>query len=114
MITPEKIKTLSKKVSFVKALNDVLPTYQTNVAGLRYDVFENEESGYTDEYLVIEYVGGACSYRNCNGDSISAIFEEIAGMLDHGYYAEERDYNIVKASGQLVKFLKDVYYGQSN
>ena len=104
MLTPERIKILSKKVNFVKALSAVIPAYQTNVESLHYDVFEDEETGYDYEYLVIDYVGGAHSYKNCNGNSISAIFEEIAGMLDSGYYAEERDYNVVKSSCHKIKF----------
>ena len=104
MLTPERIETLSKKVNFVKALSAVIPAYQTNVESLHYDVFEDEETGYDYEYLVIDYVGGAHSYRGCNGNSISAIFEEIAGMLDSGYYEEERDYNVVKASCHKIKF----------
>ena len=104
MLTPERIKILSKKVDFVKALSAVIPAYQTNVESLHYDVFEDEETGYDYEYLVIDYVGGAHSYRNCNGNSISAIFEEIAGMLDSGYYEEERDYNVVKSSCHRIKF----------
>ena len=104
MLTPERIKILSEKVNFVKALSAVIPAYQTNVESLHYDVFEDEETGYDYEYLVIDYVGGAHSYRNCNGNSISAIFEEIAGMLDSGYYAEERDYNVVKSSCHKIKF----------
>lgn len=104
MLTPERIKILSKKVNFVKALSAVIPAYQTNVESLHYDVFEDEETGYDYEYLVIDYVGGAHSYRNCNGNSVSAIFEEIAGMLDSGYYEEERDYNVVKSSCHKIKF----------
>ena len=104
MLTPERIKILSKKVDFVKALSAVIPAYQTNVESLHYDVFEDEETGYDYEYLVIDYVGGAHSYRNCNGNSISAIFEEIAGMLDSGYYEEERDYNVIKSSCHKIKF----------
>lgn len=104
MLTLERIKILSKKVNFVKALSAVIPAYQTNVESLHYDVFEDEENEYEYEYLVIDYVGGAKSYRSCNGNSISAIFEEIAGMLDSGYYEEERDYNVVKSSCHRIKF----------
>ena len=104
MLTPERIETLSNKVNFVKALSAVIPAYQTNVESLHYDVFEDEETGYDYEFLVIEYVGGAHSYKNCNGNSISAIFEEIAGMLDSGYYAEERDYNVIKSTCHRIKF----------
>ena len=104
MLTPERIKILSNKVNFVKALSAVIPAYQTNVESLHYDVFEDEETGYDYEFLVIDYVGGAHSYKNCNGNSISAIFEEIAGMLDSGYYEEERDYNVVKSSCHKIKF----------
>lgn len=104
MLTPERIKTLSNKANFVKALSAVIPAYQTNVESLHYDVFEDEENEYEYEYLVIDYVGGAHSYRICSGNSISAIFEEIAGMLDSGYYEEERDYNVVKSSCRKIKF----------
>ena len=104
MLTPERIETLSKKVNFVKALSAVIPVYQTNVESLHYDVFEDEETGYDYEFLVIDYVGGAHSYRSCAGNSISAIFEEIAEMLDSGYYEEEREYNVVKSSCRKIKF----------
>ena len=56
MLTPERIKILSNKVNFVKALSAVIPVYQTNVESLHYDVFEDEETGYDYEYLVIDYV----------------------------------------------------------
>lgn len=100
MLTSDQINILAKKVNFVKGLDSVIPAYQTNVASLHYDVFEDGQ--YYDEYLVIDYVGGAHSYRRCNGNSCSAIFEEIAKMLDNGYYAEEGDYNYVKSHGTKV------------
>ena len=56
MLTPERIKILSNKVNFVKALSAVIPAYQTNVDSLHYDVFEDEATGYDYEYLVIDYV----------------------------------------------------------
>ena len=81
---------LLKKVNFIKELNAVITKYKSSIESIEYRVYETED-GYTQEYLVITYDGGAMTVRNCNGNSISAIVEELAKYLDSGYYDEVRD-----------------------
>ena len=58
-----------------------------------FDFLKDKFDGkaYYQEYLVITYDGGALGVRSCNGDSFTAIFEELAKMLDGGYYNEVQD-----------------------
>ena len=57
------------------------------------DQFKDEFSNqvYYQEYLVVTYDGGAIGVRSCNGNSFTAIFEELTKMLDGGYYDEVQD-----------------------
>lgn len=83
---------ISKKIKFVTEISEAVTKVQDNITSIKYRVFksltqENEER----EYLVINYKGGARTVRACTGNSCSAIFEEIAKYLEHGYYSEVRD-----------------------
>ena len=89
---------IPNKVKFINDLNKVIPNYKTGIKKIeyrvfRYDFFKDEFGGktYYQEYLVITYDGGALGVRSCNGDSFAAIFEELAEMLDGGYYDEVKD-----------------------
>ena len=89
---------IPNKVKFVNDLNKVIPTYKTGIKKIEYKVFKcnhhTEEFGdqvYYQEYLVVTYDGGAIGVRSCNCDSFTAIFEELAKMLDGGYYDEVQD-----------------------
>lgn len=86
-----------KKINFVKELEKAVLPVQPNIAAIHYDVFENNaHPEWHNEYLVVEYVGGAKSARNCNWNSCSAIYNELAPLLnswcggkDIKYYDEE-------------------------
>jgi len=78
---------LINKVKFVKELNEAVSKNQANVESIEYRVYTHV-NGCIQEYLVINYKGGARTVRNCNGNSTSAIFGEIARYLDSGYYNE--------------------------
>ena len=89
---------IPNKVKFVNDLNKVIPTYKTGIKKIEYKVFKcnhhTEEFGdqvYYQEYLVVTYDGGAIGVKSCNCDSFTAIFEELAKMLDGGYYGEVQD-----------------------
>ena len=89
---------IPNKVKFVNDLNKVIPTYKTGIKKIEYRVFRcdfcKDEFGgqvYHQEYLVVTYDGGALGVRSCNGDSFTAIFEELAKMLDSGCYDEVQD-----------------------
>ncbi len=84
--------TVENKISFVRSLSKPLSTHQENINNIEYHVFEHIDHKWKQEYLVINYVGGARTVRNCNGNSFSAVFEELAKYLDSGYYTEEQNY----------------------
>lgn len=83
-------QSLLNKVNFIKDLSKVITTYKSGIEKLEYQVFKHK-NGYHQEYLVVTYDGGAIGVRNCNGNSITAIFEEVSKLLDGGYYSEVRD-----------------------
>ena len=89
---------IPNKVKFINDLNKVIPNYKTGIKKIEYRVFRQDffkekfdEKTYYQEYLVITYDGGALGVRSCNGDSFTAIFEELVKMLDGGYYDEVKD-----------------------
>ena len=89
---------IPNKVKFINDLNKVIPNYKTGIKKIEYRVFKcdhyKDEFGnqvYYQEYLVITYDGSAIGVRCCNGNSFTAIFEELAKMLDGGYYDEVQD-----------------------
>lgn len=85
---------MKKKVNFVQELNAAIVKVQENVTGIEYRIYQNTErdhENWIEEFLVINYKGGARTVRTCNGNSCSAVLEEIAKYLEHGYYSEESD-----------------------
>lgn len=89
---------IPNKVRFVNELNTVIPKYKTGVKSIEYKVFKHTEGGWYQEFLVVNYDGGARTVRNSNGNSFTAIFEELSQYLDSGYYDEESN---------LVRYEKD-------
>ena len=78
---------IPNKVKFINDLNNVIPNYKTGIKKIeyrvfRYDFLKDEFGGntYYQEYLVITYDGGALGVRSCNGDSFTAICEELTKM----------------------------------
>ena len=85
---------LNKKRLFVEALSQAFnESVGHSIEKLDYDVFYVDDIQY--EYLVVTYDGGAIAARNCYGDSLSAIFGEIARLFG-GYYDEVSDYLALK------------------
>ncbi len=72
-----------------------------------YEVWLDNDS-YMDNYFEIiklTYSGGAFAIRTVLGDSELAIFQEIAKLIDGGYYDEVRSYNELTASGHFTKII---------
>ena len=89
---------IPNKVKFVNDLNKAIPIYKTEIKKIEYRVFKREHHAdeFGDqvcyqEYLVVTYDGGAIDVRSCNCDSFTAVFEELAKMLDGVYYDEVQD-----------------------
>ena len=86
---------LNKKRLFVEALSQAFnESVGHSIEKLDYDVFYVGDIRH--EYLVVTYDGGAIAARNCCGDSLSAIFGEIARLFNGGYYDEVSDYLTLK------------------
>ena len=86
---------LNKKRLFVEALSQAFnESVGHSIEKLDYDIFYVGDIRY--EYLVVTYDGGAIAARNCYGDSLSAIFGEIARLFNGGYYDEVSDYLTLK------------------
>lgn len=87
-------ESLQNKILFVSHLNEAIQDKFPNVENIAYEVFEYKERGWTDEFAVVYYRGGAIQARNCNMNSNLAIFQEIAKMLDDSelYVADTRRY----------------------
>lgn len=95
-----------EKVSFVKKISEALVPVQANVDNVEYRIFYDKRYGYRQEYVIINYKGGARTVRSCNGDSCSAIFEEIAKYLEHGYYDEEWDLVDIESHPEIWEEVK--------
>jgi len=88
MLEESALKNYQEKINFVKDLSEVVSKYHESVAKLEYRVLENT-AGYIDEFLFVHYAGGAIAVRDCNWDSIRAIFDEVNHYLISG---APRDY----------------------
>lgn len=101
MIREDKLKMYKEKETFVSELSKVFETRSdsTSVDWIDYEVWENEEHGWFVEYAVITFVGGGQSHISVNGNSILAIFQEIADKIMGGYYKEEFTYRDLPKDG---------------
>lgn len=95
-----------KKVSFVKKISDALVPVQGNVESVEYRIFYDKRYNSKREYVIINYKGGARTVRNCTGNSCSAIFNEIAKYLEHGYYDEEWDLVDIESHPEIWEEVK--------
>lgn len=99
MLTEE----LKDKISFVNNLSIAITSSLSWITKISYEVFENTKYDYIQEYLKVEYKGGAYAIRNCNGNSRTAIFEEVAKLLNGGYYDEVSNYVHLLADNNFKK-----------
>ncbi len=73
-------ETLKNKIEFVAGLSKAVSGRVSGIESLDYVVAQHKTQGWTDEYLVVNYRGGALQARNCNMNSNAAILEEVAKM----------------------------------
>ena len=68
MTRKEKISMYQKKKEFVEDLSAVFEcrSRSTGVELLEYELWENEEQGYFQEYAIITFVGHICERENVN------------------------------------------------
>lgn len=91
----DTIRELFRKQLFVENLSKAFNESDGHsIEKLEYDIFYVDDIQY--EYLVVTYTGGAIAVRNCYGNSLSAIFDEIARLFNGGYYEEVFNYRVLK------------------
>lgn len=74
-------ETLKGKIEFVAGLSKAVAGKVSGIESLDYAVLIHKTQGYSVEYLVVNYNGGAVQARNCNWNSNAAILEELAKMV---------------------------------
>lgn len=84
--------SLKSKQKMVAEMSPILAANLGNIEKVSYEVYVKPEKEWTQEYLVIHFVGGGILARTCNGNSKSAILSEIAKYVNGGYYDEVSDY----------------------
>lgn len=99
-------ESLKRKQEFVNSLSKPVSDYIAQVAGLSYEVFVQPEKGWTQEYLIMHFVGGGYVARTCNCDSKAAILREIARYIDGGYYDEVEDYKHYVEAAEQGKWVR--------
>lgn len=73
--------TLKEKIKLVDDLSNVVAGRVGSIVGLEYLVLIEKARGYTEEFVVVNYNGGAKQARCCTYNSTAAIFEEIGKMV---------------------------------
>lgn len=101
-LTNETLSCLKEKVDFVNKISKALEKNdKLSIDHITYDVFVTKYD-ILCEYLVVTYKGGACAVRVCNGNSLSAIFDEIAKLFNGGYYDEVHEYREYKLESKNI------------
>lgn len=72
---------LENKIKFVADLSKAVGGKVSGIESLDYVVAKHKTQGWTNEYLVVKYRGGAIQARNCNWNSLAAIVEELGKMV---------------------------------
>ncbi len=85
------MKETQMKFNYVRDLANVISHYQKNVVDINYELYLDEQDRQ-QEYIVVEYKGGAKSVLNVNANSFSANLRTIAKVLDGGDYCLIQDY----------------------
>ena len=82
---------MENKKGFVEAISQALVGHVPSIAKVEYEKYYRMDKGWTQEYVVVYYDGGAIGVRTVNATSCSAIFQEIGKLLCGGYYEELQD-----------------------
>ena len=111
MTFEEKVDMWSEKKRFIDAINGV---FQTKPAGstiekVAYEVYQKEIDGKVryEEWLILNFEGGAMLATLATGSSNIANLRTIASYLSGGYYEEVRTYKSLTEAGWQLVLLED-------
>lgn len=82
---------MENKKEFVEKVSQAIVGNVPSIVKVEYEKYYRMDKGWTQEYIVIYFKGGAISVRNVNVTSCGAIFQEIGRLLFGGYYQEVED-----------------------
>ena len=85
----------------ISDLSEVIVRCQHNVQEVRFELYEKEPEGWREEFIIVEYKGGAYSVLGVNGNSFSANYRAIGEVLNSGRYDHEY-YKKVKAEYRRI------------
>lgn len=99
-ISQERYNELQNKKKFVADISKVFvkQTRYTSVEDIKYDVIVTDN--YIEEFVVVTYFGGAIAAARSTGNSLTAIFRTIGGLLDGGNYDGNQYYTYLKEAGK--------------
>ncbi len=109
MTREEKIKMYQEKKEFIDRISEALQnTKGSSVESVRYEVWENTEHGWYEEFVIITFFGGSISPFCANGNSNLCNFEQIGKKCQGGYYNEVDFYE--KCCSEMTQIeLQDKY-----
>lgn len=87
------------KVKEFNEVGEVIAKHFPNVDKIELDAFTS--GGYKYEYLVVTFRGGLISVRNAAANSLIANLQELALLLNGGYYREVEKYKKLKEADTL-------------
>lgn len=76
-----------------------------HILSIKLDSFVVGTSDY--EYIVVTFRGGNISVRNVYADSLNLMINELAKLLNGGYYDEVDAYNALKNKAQIQEDTKE-------
>ena len=113
MTTAEKMAMYKRKKLFVDDISNVLGTreYRMGIMYVEYELYKKTDDNrdYFAEYLVVVYDGGGQAVKCVNGNSHSAIFQDVGKLLDGGYYDELHAYEALTDEGFTKVYFTEGY-----
>jgi hypothetical protein len=111
MTFEEKVDMWSEKKRFIEAVDNV---FQMKPAGsviekISYEVYQKEIGGIVryEEWLILNFEGGAMLATQTTGSSNIANLRTIAAYLSGGYYEEVQTYRSLTEFGWTLVQLKN-------
>ena len=107
MTTAEKLAMYANKKAFIETVSKAFEKNlsKSSITSIGYEVYHrkvtinDEERDHYVEYVVVNFIGGGKCVRFVSGNSNTANFRVIGGLLEGGYYDEVPDYNSLKERG---------------
>ena len=103
MTIEEKLKMYRTKRQFIYEVAMAFIKVPTghSIDGVIYEVFfkETDRGTMFEEWITVQYKGGAEAHRLASCNSNSANFQVVADMIDGGCYEQNPSYERVQESG---------------